>query len=80
PDQHQALVEGIKHEKSLEKRLMIAAKISRQMYDAERAQMDIFRGAFLLSQELKELEKEREHRRYKRQEESIKATAKKQPH
>ncbi|MBY0501570.1 MAG: TetR/AcrR family transcriptional regulator [Alphaproteobacteria bacterium] len=80
PDQHQALVEEIKREKSLEKRLMVAAKIARQMYDAERAQMDIFRGAFLLSQELRELEKEREQRRYKRQEESIKVTAKEQPH
>lgn len=71
-DQHKALVEKGKGEKSAKKRLMIAAKISRQMYDAERAQMDIFRGASVLAPEFKELEKEREQRRYKRQEETIK--------
>ena len=34
--------------------------------------MDIFRGASLLAPEFKELEKEREKRRYKRQEERLK--------
>lgn len=38
--------------------------------------MDIFQGASLLSPELKKLEKERELRRYKRQEESIKLIVK----
>ena len=38
--------------------------------------MDIFRGASVLSPEFKELEKEREERRYKRLEESVKWLAK----
>ncbi len=65
-----ALVEEGKNQ-SPEKRLAIAAKISRQMYDAERAQMDIFQGASAIAPEFKELEKEREQRRYQRQEETI---------
>ena len=71
-DQWEALVEEVKQEKSAKKRLEIAAKISRQMYDAERAQMDIFRGASVLAPEFKILEMEREQRRYKRQEEGVK--------
>jgi AcrR family transcriptional regulator len=74
-DQFEGLVKEVKKEKSAKERLIIAAKISRQMYDAERAQMTIFQGASVLSPEFKELEKEREERRYKRQEESIKMTA-----
>ncbi|MBP7074343.1 MAG: TetR/AcrR family transcriptional regulator [Rhabdochlamydiaceae bacterium] len=70
--QREALVEKTKREKSSKKRLMIAAKIARQMYDAERAQMDIFRGASVLAPEFKELEKEREKRRYERLAEGIK--------
>ena len=58
------------------KRLRISAKIARQMYDAERAQMNIFRGAAVLAPEFKELEKEREMRRYNRQEVTIKAMVK----
>jgi hypothetical protein len=46
------------------------------MYDAEKAQMDIFRGAAVLAPEFKELEKEREVRRHTRQELTIKAMAK----
>ncbi len=75
-DHYEALVKSIKQEKSAAGRLLIAAKISRQMYDAERAQMDIFRGAAVLAPEFKELEKEREQRRYKRQEATIKIMAK----
>lgn len=75
-DQHKALVEEIKKQKSVKKRFAIAAKISRQMYDAERAQMDIFRGASVLAPEFKELEKEREQRRYNRLEEGIKTMVK----
>ena len=71
-DQREALVEEVKQEKSAKARLAISAKIARQMYDAERVQMDIFRGASILAPEFKELEKEREERRYKRQEESTK--------
>lgn len=71
-DQREALVEKIKHEKSVKKRLMLAAKIARQMYDAERAQMTLFWRASVLAPELKKLEEEREKRRYTRLIETIK--------
>lgn len=73
PNQFDALVQKSKQEKSPEERLRISAKIARQIYDAERAQMEIFRGASVLSPEFKELEKEREMRRYGRQEITIQA-------
>ena len=75
--QYEALLQEVDQEKTAEGLLMIAAKIARQMYDAERAQMDIFRGSAVLSPEFKKLEKEREQRRYKRQEESMKRVVKK---
>ncbi|MBX9622033.1 MAG: TetR/AcrR family transcriptional regulator [Alphaproteobacteria bacterium] len=75
-DQFEAHVKEAMQEKSPEKHLALSAKIARRMYDAERAQMEIFQGAAILSPEFKELEKERELRRYKRQEESIKMIAK----
>lgn len=76
PDQFSTLVERSIQEKSPKKRLCISAKIARLMYDREREQMDIFRGATVLAPEFKELEKEREMRRYNRQEVTIKAMAK----
>lgn len=72
-DQFDALVEMSIQEKSPEIRLSISAKIARQMYDAEKVQMNLFRGAVVLAPEFKELEKEREMRRYSRQEVTIKA-------
>lgn len=72
-DQYQSLISQINGDKSPEKRFMIAAKIARKMYDAELAQMDLFRGAPVLSTEFKELEIERETRRHQRQAESMKA-------
>lgn len=72
-DQFNALVEKSINEKSPKKRLGISAKIARQIYDAERTQVNIFRGAAVLAPEFKELEKERELRRYTRQEVTIKA-------
>jgi AcrR family transcriptional regulator len=72
-DQFDLLVEKSKQAKSAKERLCFSAKIARQMYDAERAQMDIFRGAAVLAPEFKELEKERERRRYSRQEVTIQA-------
>lgn len=75
-DQFDFLVESSKQETSPEERLRFSAKIARQIYDAEKAQMDIFRGAAVLAPEFKELEKEREMRRYTRQEVTIKAMAK----
>ena len=70
-EQREALVEEVSHEQSPKARIALAAKITRQMYDAERAQMDIFQGASILAPEFKELEREREQRRYTRQEESM---------
>lgn len=72
-NQFEALVEESIIEKSPKKRLSISAKIARQMYDAERVQMGIFRGVAVLAPELREFEKEREMRRYARQEVTIKA-------
>jgi AcrR family transcriptional regulator len=75
-DHFDALVEKSKEAPSPKERLLYSAKIARQIYDAERAQMEIFRGATVLAPEFKELEKEREMRRYARQEITIKAMAK----
>ncbi len=77
-DQFETLVESSNQAKSPELRLQFSAKIARQMYDAEKLQMDIFRGASVLAPEFKELEKERETRRYKRQEVTIKAMVEEQ--
>lgn len=67
----ETLVEEFKQEKSPKKRLGISAKIARQIYDAERELMDILRSASLVAPELKELEQEREKRRYERQKEGV---------
>lgn len=75
-DQFNELVEASIKEKSPEARLQISAKIARQIYDAEKTQMDVFRGAAVLAPEFKELEKEKEMRRYDRQEVTIKAMIK----
>lgn len=75
-DQFEALVEQTIIEKSPKRRLTISAKIARHIYDAERAQMSVFLGAAVLAPELRELEKEREMRRYNRQKVTIKAMVK----
>lgn len=72
----EALVEGSIIEKSPKKRLNISAKIARQIYDAERSQMSVFRGAAVLAPEFRELEKEREMRRYERQKVTVHAMVK----
>lgn len=74
-DQFQALVEKSNQSQSPKRRLSFSAKIARQIYDAERAQIGIFQGAAVLAPEFKELEKEKEMRRYGRQEVTIKAMA-----
>jgi AcrR family transcriptional regulator len=71
PAQFAALVDDSMQEKSPEKRLRITAKLARQIYDAEREMMDILRSASVVAPELKELEQEREQRRYERQKEYI---------
>lgn len=75
-DQFNILVEKSVHEKSPSERLRISAKIARQLYDAESEQMHIFRGVAVLAPEFKQLEEEREKRRYSRQEVTIKAMVK----
>lgn len=72
PEQFAALVDDSMQEKSPKKRLSITAKLARQIYDAERELMDILRGASVVAPEFKELEQEREKRRYERQGEYIK--------
>lgn len=71
-EQFTDLVDGSMNEQSPRKRLSITAKLSRQIYDAERELMDILRGASVVAPEFKELEQERERRRYKRQGEYVK--------
>lgn len=71
-EQFAELVDQSMTEKSPEKRLRITATLSRQIYDAEREIMDILRGASVLAPELKELERERELRRYDRQGDYVK--------
>jgi len=71
-DQFDVLVDKSEKEASAKERLLLSAKIARQIYDAEKTQMALFRGASVLAPEFKEIEKEREMRRYDRQEETIK--------
>lgn len=75
-EQFTALIEAGKQEKSPKKRLMITAKVARQLYDSEKSQIDIFQGASVLAPEFKELQKEMELRRYHRQEEFVKTLMK----
>jgi AcrR family transcriptional regulator len=63
---HDSLVESGKHEKDPKKRISIAAKLARQIYDAEVIQSNLLQGAGVLFPELKQLEQEREERRYSR--------------
>lgn len=67
-----SLIEEGKQEKSPKKRIMYAAKIGRAVYEAERGEMDMFRSASVLAPEFKEMEKDKEQRRYGRQEETVK--------
>lgn len=66
------MVEKGKKEKSPAKRMAVSAKIARRIYDLERAEMEFYRSASVLAPEFKELENEREKRRYTRQEETVK--------
>ncbi len=75
-EQFNALVEKGKQEKSAKKRILITAKLARKLYDSERTRIDIFQGAAVLAPEFKEQQKEREQRRYLRQEEFVKTLMK----
>lgn len=76
PEQFAALVAESMQETSPTKRLSITAKLARQIYDAEKEFMDILRGASVVAPEFKELEQERENRRYERQGEYVKSMMK----
>lgn len=71
-EQFAALVNDSMQEKSPKVCLSITAKLSRHLYDAERELMDILRGASVVAPEFKELEQEREKRRFERQGEYVK--------
>ncbi len=73
PQKHyESIIQKLEKEKSVSKRLELTAKLSRQIYDAEKEQLGLLPDVSILNSELKNLEFEREQRRYKRQEESIK--------
>ena len=73
----QALVDAVYAEPTAEGRLKLSAKIARQLYDAERELMELFREAAALTTDFKSLEKEREERRYQRQAVSLEEMAEK---
>lgn len=75
PEQHAALVDQVKNEHCPRKRLQITASIARQLYDAEKAQLCLLRGASILDPTFKVLEIERERRRYQRQKETVETMA-----
>lgn len=64
-------VQQILEERDPEKRLRGAARIARQIHDAQRAGFDLLRGAGVVAPELARLEQERERIRYERQEQMI---------
>jgi AcrR family transcriptional regulator len=67
----QELVEQAMNETDAHRFMRITAKIARQMYDAERSLLNLLRSASVVSPELKQLEREREERRYARQQDAI---------
>lgn len=70
-EQFQGLVSQSMQEKDPRKRFQLTAKIARQLYDAEKTQLNFLRGASIIDPEFKELEMENERRRYDRQENSV---------
>jgi AcrR family transcriptional regulator len=64
-------VRQIIEEKDPETRLRGAARIARQIHDAQRAGFDLLRGAGVVAPELARLEQERERIRYEREEAMI---------
>lgn len=59
------------HEESPIKRLKTKAHLSRVLYDAEKERLSLLHGASAIDPIFKDLEKEMEERRYRRQEEGI---------
>lgn len=73
--QYEALVQRTKEITHSVERLRGVAKIARTVYDSERAEMDLLRGAVVVGPEFAELEREIELRRFERQETNIKRLA-----
>lgn len=74
-EKFEELVQKVTQIKTLKGRLEISAQISRKLYDAEKEQINSFRSASVLGPEFKAIEKEREERRYQRQEKTLKEVA-----
>ncbi len=69
------LVKKSKGEKLPKKKLMLSAKIARELYDAEKSELSLLKGASIVDPEFKTLEIERENRRYERQKETVQTLA-----
>ncbi len=70
PD-YEDTVREILEERDPEMRLRGAARIARQIHDAQRTGFDLLRGAGVVAPELARLEEERESIRYERQEQMV---------
>ena len=70
PDYEQAVKEALSTDNP-EARLRVAARIARQIHDAQTATFDLLRGAGVVAPELAQLEQQREHLRYQKQETMI---------
>lgn len=70
PD-YESTVRQTLEEEDPEKRLRGAARIARQIHDAQRAGFELLRGAGVVAPELARLEQERERLRYEREEAMI---------
>lgn len=69
--QHDALVTEIYASKSAAEQLKLTAKLSRKLYEAEYQHMEWARGAAVIDPTFKQLEEEREKRRYERQKKAL---------
>ncbi len=68
---YEDIVQRTLEKKDPETRLRGAARIARQIHDAQSAGFDLLRGAGVVAPELAQLEQQREHIRYERQEAMI---------
>jgi AcrR family transcriptional regulator len=72
---YEALVQQTREITHPVERLRAVAKIARNVYDSEHAELNLFRGAAVLGPEFADLERDREQRRFERQEANIKRLA-----
>ena len=77
PEERDTLVIAVGKANTAAGKLKIAAKLSRQLYDAECQEMECLRGATMIDPVFKQLEHEREKRRYQRQGKTVSEMAKK---